>query len=166
MSNYNGNKNYRYNYVSYSYNDINQPVKYHQWNMNKFNVLAQGLHWIKIIHQLAETSFFPNQVSNMQIEIYVMHLIFINLYLLFFCEYLESFNHTSILKIIQNGIGILVKHPVPAMIIVDHNIYQIINLHLLINVNSIVMIELRETFFPIMIKICGKWIFKIAFMLE
>ena len=73
MYNFNDNKNYRYNYAPYSYNKLDQPGNYHQWNLNKFNVLAQGLNWIKIIHQLAETLFFRNQVSNMQIEIYLTH---------------------------------------------------------------------------------------------
>ena len=44
------------------------------------------------------------------------------------------------MKITQNGSGVLVKHPVPPMVIVYHNRDEMINLNLMMNVSSIVMI--------------------------
>ena len=48
------------------------------------------------------------------------------------------------MKIIQNGSGILVMNSVTPMIIVDHNRHQIINLNLIRNINSIIIIELNS----------------------
>ena len=56
------------------------------------------------------------------------------------------------MKIIQNGSGVLVKHPVTPMIIMDHNRDKITNLHLIMNTTIIVMIELNEILHPIMRK--------------
>ena len=47
------------------------------------------------------------------------------------------------MKIIQNVIGFLMNHKVPTIIIVDQNRYHIIDLRLIMNVNSIVLIEPR-----------------------
>ena len=44
--------------------------------------------------------------------------------------------------------GIIAKHQVPPMIIVEHNRDHIINLYLITNVNSIVMIEQHKRFPP------------------
>ena len=40
----------------------------------------------------------------------------------------------------QNTVGVLVKHPVPLIIIMDNHRYQIIKLHLIMEVNSILII--------------------------
>ena len=83
-----------------------------------------------------------------------------------FYEYLEIINNTTLLKIKQIGIVVIMKHPVPPMIIVNHNTYHIIKLHLITNVNSIVMIELHKKFLPIMCIIGKNWISKVSFIVE
>ena len=45
----------------------------HLWNMMKLKLFVQGLQLIETNHQLADTYNFRKQVSNMQIEICIMH---------------------------------------------------------------------------------------------
>ena len=65
-------------------------VKYNQWNMMKFKLLVQGLHLTALIHQLAETLFFRNQVGNIKNERYIIYLICFSqsIHCFIFCEYL------------------------------------------------------------------------------
>ena len=66
----------------------------------------------------------------------------------------------------HNGSGVLAKHLVPTIIVVAHNKYQIINMHLIMNVNYTVMIELHKMFLPMMCMKEKKWIIKLAFIVE
>ena len=50
-------------------------VKNHLWKMMKLKLLVQGLKLIETFHQLADTYNLHKHVSNIQIEIYDMHLI-------------------------------------------------------------------------------------------
>ena len=52
------------------------------------------------------------------------------------------------------------------MIIVEHNRYNIIKLHLIMNVNIIVMIELHKKLILIMFMKGEKWIIKVEFIVE
>ena len=112
--------------------------------------------------------YFHKQVSNIQIELYMMRLICFSgfIYWFLFYEYLEIVNHATIVKIIHIVIVILTKHPAPPMIIEDHNRYHIINVHLLMNVKSIAMIEMHKNFHPIMCMIGKNWISKVTFIVE
>ena len=58
-------------------------AKNHLLNMMIFKLLVQGLQLIEIFHQFADRYNSHKQVSNMQIEIYLMHLIYFSkIYLL------------------------------------------------------------------------------------
>ena len=115
----------------------------------KFKLLLQGLHLLETFHQFEEIFFFCKQFSNTQIEIYIMHLFFSQIFIhcFLYCEYLWIINHTDIVKIIKNLIGIILKHKLPHMIIVNHNRDHNINLHHIKKFNSIIMIEHHEIFF-------------------
>ena len=87
-------------------------------------------------------------------------------YCFVFCKYIQRINHTAIVNFLQNGFGIIVKHPAPPMIIVDNNRYHIINMYLIMNFNSIAMIELQKTLLPILHMKGEKRIIKLAFIVE
>ena len=70
------------------------------------------------------------------------------------------------MKIIQNRFGVIVNHPVPPMIILGINRYNIINPHLIMKSNSVVMIELHKKLLPIMRMKGEEWIIKVALIVE
>ena len=57
-----------------------------------------------------------------------------------------SINNTTLVKLNQNTIGIIVNHQVPPMIIVDNKRNNITNLLIITNVNSIAMIGKHNKF--------------------
>ena len=119
--------------------------KNHQRKMIKYNIFVKGLHWTK---QISETFFLASKSVILKLKyISSISFFFSNfIYCFLYCEYLYIMNHAALVKTIQNIICVLVKHPAPPMIIVDHNRCHIIYLHLKINTSSIVMIELPENF--------------------
>ena len=67
---------------------------------------------------------------------------------------------------VQNAVGIIGNHPVPPIIIVDNNKDHVIILHIIINVNSILMIEPHKMLLPIMHTKGKNWITNVAFIVE
>ena len=155
----------RYKDASYSYNKINRSSKISPVGDDEIQIICTRRAFNKIIYKMANTLFFHKQVMNIQNDIYIIKLVFPEiLLLLLFCEYLWSINHTDLVKIFLNRVGVIVNHPVPPVIIVDNNRDHITNLHLIINVKIIVMIELYWKLLPIMHMKVWEWIIKVSFI--
>ena len=70
-----------FNGAPYSYKKSTQHEKSYLLKTMILKFLLQGLKLIETFHQLSDTYNFHKQVSNMKIEIYLMHLIlFSNFY--------------------------------------------------------------------------------------
>ena len=87
MSNYNGNKNYGFNGASKSYKKSTYYVRKSPVEYDEIEIVGTRPVINRNFHQLVDKYNFHKQVSNMQIEIYSMHLFFLsNLYsIIFYC---------------------------------------------------------------------------------
>ena len=100
----------------------------------------------------------------MPISIYLMHIFLFQTFIpyVLYYQYLWIIDRTALMIFIHNIIGFIVIHQVPLMIIVEHNRYHIINLILMTDVSSILMIEQHEMFLPEICMIREKWTIKVA----
>ena len=118
--------------------------------MMRFKSLVHFLYLIKMFQQLVETIFATSRSVRCEMKYLSCIWFFLTIFLLLSFKYKQSINYTALVKIIQSIGGVIVDHPVPPISSVYNNIDHIINTHIVMNVNSIFMIELNETLLPIM----------------
>ena len=123
-------------------------AKNHLWNMMILKLLVQGLHLIITFRQLADIQNFCNQISNVQIEIYIMHLIFTFLFIAFFVvNFIEHKPHNYSVIETERNQHFLEASSSP-MIAVDNKRNSVIDLLLITKIISIVMIEKHNKLLP------------------